>query len=123
MGKAIEDLSPDEIYGYCRKLEDDREVTRLRYLQGRFHVSLLSIDKLFDSFDDPSEIALLSDGDKTYRKMFLKLDAEYYKKVVKSCRKYRKELQFKAALHRLRKRRQSTARFCKRETANTNFML
>ena len=71
MGKAIEGMSPDEVYAYCRKLEDDREFAKLRYLKGRFHASMVSVDQLVDSFEDPGKIQVFTDdsvgGDKVLR--------------------------------------------------------
>ena len=61
MEEAIEGMTPDEVYDYCRKLEDDREFAKLRYPKGRFHASMLSLDQLIDSFDDPSKIQVLAD--------------------------------------------------------------
>ena len=61
MEKAIEGMSPDEVYAYCRKLEDDREFAKLRYPKGRFHASMLSVDQLVDSFEDPSKIQVFTD--------------------------------------------------------------
>ena len=71
MEKAIEGMTPDEVYGYCRKLEDDREFAKLRYPKGRFLASMLSLDQLVDSFEDPSKIQVFTDhgtgGDKVLR--------------------------------------------------------
>ena len=68
MEKAIEGMSPDEVYAYCRKLEDDREFAKLRYPKGRFRASMVSVDQLVDSFEDPSKIQVFTDdgvgGDK-----------------------------------------------------------
>ena len=61
MEKAIEGMTPNEVYGYCRKLEDDREFAMLRYPKGRFHASMLSVDQLVDSFEDPSKIQVFTD--------------------------------------------------------------
>ena len=71
MEKAIEGMTPNEVYGYCRKLEDDREFAKLRYPKGRFLASMLSLDQLVDSFEDPSKIQVFTDhgtgGDKVLR--------------------------------------------------------
>ena len=71
MEKAIEGMSPDEVYAYCWKLEDDREFAKLRYPKGRFHASMVSVDQLVDSFEDPSKIQVFTDdgvgGDKVLR--------------------------------------------------------
>ena len=71
MEKAIEGMSPDEVYAYCRKLEDDREFAKLRYPKGRFRASMVSVDQLVDSFEDPSKIQVFTDdgvgGDKVLR--------------------------------------------------------
>ena len=61
MEKAIEGMTPNEVYGYCRKLEADREFAKLRYPKGRFNASMLSVDQLIDSFEDPSKIQVFTD--------------------------------------------------------------
>ena len=73
MEEAIEGMTPDEVYGYCRKLEDDRirkhfSSTDIGKLENEMFCSL---DQLVDSFEDPSKIQVLSDhgmgGDKVLR--------------------------------------------------------
>ena len=61
MDKAIEGMSPDEVYAYCRKLEDDREYQKRGKPNGAFAASMLSLDQLVDSFEDPGKIQVLSD--------------------------------------------------------------
>ena len=62
MEKAIEGMTPNEVYGYCRKLEDDREYQKRKKPKGAFAASMLSLDQLVDSFEDPSKIQVLSDS-------------------------------------------------------------
>ena len=64
MEEAIEGMTPDEVYGYCRKLEDDRirkhfSSTDIGKLENEMFCSL---DQLVDSFEDPSKIQTLSDN-------------------------------------------------------------
>ena len=46
----------------CLKQERDRERRRRESQQGRFEASMLSLDRLVDSFEDPSKAAAFSDG-------------------------------------------------------------
>ena len=62
MEKAIEGMTPNEVYGYCRKLEADREYQKRQHAKGAFAASMLSLDQLVDSFEDPSKIQVLSDN-------------------------------------------------------------
>ena len=66
MEEAIEGMTPDEVYGYCRKLEDDRirkhfSSTDIGKLENEMFCSL---DQLVVSFEDPSKIQVLSDRGK-----------------------------------------------------------
>ena len=66
MEEAIEGMTPDEVYGYCRKLEDDRirkhfSSTDIGKLENEM---FCSFDQLVDSFEDPSKIQVLSDRGK-----------------------------------------------------------
>jgi hypothetical protein len=71
MEKAIEGMTPDEVYAYCRKLEADREYQKRQHAKGAFAASMLSLDQLVDSFEDPSKIQVFTDngegGDKVLR--------------------------------------------------------
>ena len=62
MEKAIEGMTSDEVYGYCRKLEADREYQKRQHAKGAFTASMLSLDQLVDSFEDPGKIQVLSDS-------------------------------------------------------------
>ena len=73
MEEAIEGMTSDEVYDYCRKLEDDRirkhfSSTDIGKLENEM---FCSFDQLVDSFEDPSKIQVLSDhgkgGDKVLR--------------------------------------------------------
>ena len=50
---------------YCLKLERDRERSWRESAQGKFEASHQSLDRLVDSFEDPSEIA--ADSPRTSR--------------------------------------------------------
>ena len=72
MEKAIEGMTPDEVYGYCRKLEDDRIRKHFATDTGKLENEMfLSLDQLVDSFEDPSKIQVFTDhgtgGDKVLR--------------------------------------------------------
>ena len=62
MEKAIEGMSAEEVYGYCLKLEDDRERKHRDTNIGTLEASFLSLDQLVDSFEDPGKIQSLSDN-------------------------------------------------------------
>ena len=62
-------MTMDEAYAYCQELEEKRQWSKRQYSQGRFESSMQSYDNLIASFDDPSEIAVLSDGGKGSRKL------------------------------------------------------
>ena len=66
MEEAIGGMTSDEVYDYCRKLEDDRirkhfSSTDIGKLENEMFCSL---DQLVDSFEDPSKIQVLSDRGK-----------------------------------------------------------
>ena len=72
MEKAIEGMTPDEVYGYCRKLEDDRIRKHFATDTGKLENEMfLSLDQLVDSFEDSSKIQVFTDhgtgGDKVLR--------------------------------------------------------
>ena len=60
--KRPEEMTMDEAYAYCRKLERDRERQRRMSRQGAFEFSFGSLDELTMRFDDPGKIAAFSDG-------------------------------------------------------------
>ena len=62
MEKAIEGMSAEEVYGYCLKLEDDRERKHRDTNIGTLEASFLSLDQLVDSFEDSGKIQTLSDN-------------------------------------------------------------
>jgi hypothetical protein len=62
--EKAKNMSLDEAYDYCRKLEYDREYSWRDGLQGGFESSMHSYDNLVDSFEDPSKIQILSDNGK-----------------------------------------------------------
>ena len=57
-------MSMDEAYTYCRKLENDRDRKHRDSKIGKIESSILSLDELMGSFDDPSKIGILSDNGK-----------------------------------------------------------
>ena len=66
MEEAIGGMTSDEVYDYCRKLEDDRirkhfSSTDIGKLENEM---FCSFDQLVDSFEDPSKIQVLSDRGK-----------------------------------------------------------
>ena len=72
MEKAIEGMTPNEVYGYCRKLEDERIRKHFATDTGKLENEMfLSLDQLVDSFEDPSKIQVFTDhgtgGDKVLR--------------------------------------------------------
>ena len=72
MEKAIEGMTPNEVYCYCRKLEDDRIRKHFATDTGKLENEMfLSLDQLVDSFEDPSKIQVFTDhgtgGDKVLR--------------------------------------------------------
>ena len=62
--EKAKNMSLDEAYNYCLKLEYDREYSWRDGLQGGFESSMHSYDNLVDSFEDPSKIQILSDNGK-----------------------------------------------------------
>ena len=62
--EKAKNMSLDEAYDYCLKLEYDREYSWRDGLQGGFESSMHSYDNLVDSFEDPSKIQVLSDNGK-----------------------------------------------------------
>ena len=72
MEKAMAGMTPDAVYGYCRKLEDDRIRKHFATDTGKLENEMfLSLDQLVDSFEDPSKIQVFTDhgtgGDKVLR--------------------------------------------------------
>ena len=66
MEEAIGGMTSDEVYDYCRKLENDRirkhfSSTDIGKLENEM---FCSFDQLVDSFEDPSKIQVLSDRGK-----------------------------------------------------------
>jgi hypothetical protein len=58
----LEAMSMGEVREYCNKLEKDRNYVRLKAKKRKIQIATLSLDKLIDSFEDPSEIKALSDN-------------------------------------------------------------
>ena len=62
--EKAKNMSRDEAYDYCLKLEYDREYSWRDSLQGGFESSMHSYDNLVNSFENPSKIQILSDNGK-----------------------------------------------------------
>ena len=58
------DMTMNEAYAYCRKLEEDRERKHRATGAGKLEASTLSLDQLADSFEDASKIQIFSDNGK-----------------------------------------------------------
>ena len=58
------DMTMSEAYAYCRRLEEDRERKHRETEAGKIETSTLSLDRLFDFFEDPGKIQILSDNGK-----------------------------------------------------------
>ena len=58
------DMTMDEAYEYCQKLEYDRERKHRDTDIGQIEASTLSLDQLVESFEDPSKIQIFSDSGK-----------------------------------------------------------
>ena len=58
------DMTMDEAYAYCRRLEEDRQRKHRDTEAGKIETSTLSLDRLLDSFEDASKIQVLSDNGK-----------------------------------------------------------
>ena len=80
----------------CLKLERDRARSRRESAQGKFEASMLSLDRLFDSFEDPSKAAAFSDGGAGEERMVAECDGDYSLGYYRAC--------VKRAMNRLRKR-------------------
>ncbi|MBO5939701.1 MAG: hypothetical protein J6R18_00700 [Kiritimatiellae bacterium] len=61
------DMTMDEAYDYCLKLECDRERKHRNTDIGQIEASTLSLDQLVESFEDPSKIQIFSDSGKGRR--------------------------------------------------------
>ena len=55
-------MTMEEARSYCLKLERDRERRWRESAQGKFEASHQSLDRLVDTFEDPSKAAAFSDG-------------------------------------------------------------
>ena len=74
----------------CLKQERDRERSRRESAQGMFESLHQSLDRLFDTFEDPSKAAVFSDGgaEATATRIFdEKVDGSYYTRRIKAARR------------------------------------
>ena len=65
--EMAKNMSLDEAYNYCLKLECDRERKHRDTDIGQIEASTLSLDQLVESFEDPSKIQIFSDRGKGKR--------------------------------------------------------
>ncbi len=73
----------------CLKQERDRERSRRESAQGKLEASMLSLDRLFDTFEDPSKAAAFSDGGTEANATHIfdeKPDGSYYTRRIKVAR-------------------------------------
>ena len=73
----------------CMKQERDRARSWRESAQGMFEASMLSLDRLVDTFEDPSKAAAFSDGgaEATATRIFDEaLDGSYYTRRIKVAR-------------------------------------
>ena len=85
-----------EEFRKCLKLERDRARSRRESAQGMFEASMLSLDRLFDTFEDPSKAAAFSDGGAGEERIVANYDGDYSLGYYRAC--------VKRAMNRLRKR-------------------
>ena len=85
-----------EEFRKCLKQERDRARSRRESAQGMFEASMLSLDRLFDSFEDPSKASAFSDGGAGEERMVAECDGDGTPEYYRTC--------VKRALNRLRKR-------------------
>ena len=83
-------------YRQALKLERDRERSRRESAQGKFETSMLSLDRLVDTFEDPSKAAAFSDGGAEAEWAVRACDGERSPAYYRAC--------VKRALNRLRNR-------------------
>ena len=65
--EKAKDMTMEEAYDYCLKLEYDRERKHRDTDIGQIEASTLSLDQLVESFEDPSKIQIFSDRGKGRR--------------------------------------------------------
>ncbi len=80
----------------CLKREHDRERSRRESAQGEFEASHLSLDRRFDTFEDPSKAAAFSDGGAGAERIVAESDGDGSPAYYRSC--------VKRAMNRLRNR-------------------
>ena len=85
-----------EEFRKCLKLERDRARSRRESAQGKFEASMQSLDRLFDTFEDPSKAAAFSDGGAGKERIVADCDGDGSPAYYRTC--------VKRALNRLRNR-------------------
>ena len=85
-----------EEFRKCLKLERDRARSRRESAQGKFEASMQSLDRLFDTFEDPSKAAAFSDGGAGEARIVADCDGDGSPAYYRTC--------VKRALNRLRNR-------------------
>ena len=71
--EKAKDMTMEEAYDYCLKLEYDRERKHRDTDIGQIEASTLSLDQLVESFEDPSKIQIFSDCGKGFGTVFFSL--------------------------------------------------
>ena len=84
-----------EEFRKCLKQERDRARSRRESAQGKFEASMQSLDRLFDTFEDPSKAAAFSDGGAGEERIVAGCDGDGSPAYYRTC--------VKRALNRLRK--------------------
>ena len=74
--EKAKDMTMEEAYDYCLKLEYDRERKHRDTDIGQIEASTLSLDQLVESFEDPSKIQIFSDCGKGDRNIHASESAE-----------------------------------------------
>ena len=85
-----------EEFRKCLKLERDRARSRRESAQGKFEASMQSLDRLFDTFEDPSKAAVFSDDSAGEKRIVADCDGDGSPAYYRAC--------VKRALNRLRNR-------------------
>ena len=83
-------------YRQALKLERDRERQRRQTAQGKFESSMDSLENLEAAFEDPTKIAVFSDGGAGEERLVATCDGDYSPEYYRAC--------VKRAMNRLRNR-------------------
>lgn len=94
--RAVAPEGMNEEFKKCLKQERDRARSRRESAQGKFEASMQSLDRLVDTFEDPSKAAAFSDGGAEAERAVRACDGEGSPAYYRAC--------VKRALNRLRNR-------------------